>query len=70
MEKYPNISFRPNPSEEADLQMLVDMELYRTVSGAIHDALGRGIRDIKLERGLMPTREMKETDEVTEERCV
>jgi hypothetical protein len=47
--------FRPNPTELEDMDIFLNkLKLYRTKSGAIHAALDKGFRQMKIERGLIP----------------
>lgn len=45
--------FRLAPADDEDLKLLVNNGLYSNISEAGRDALRRGIREIKRERGLV-----------------
>ena len=53
MNKTKSMSLRLAPADEKDLNLLVDLELYSTTSDAGRDALRRGIREIKKDRGIV-----------------
>jgi len=47
-------SIRLAPADNKDIECMVDMGLYSNASDATRDALRRGIREIKKERGISP----------------